>query len=197
MLLSLRERGYPMKRRSILLAVFALVFGLLPASAIADSNNAPATFDLHIEVPNISQAPNGDRVAITGSGEFSTHPKDVDAAGEFIYTDSAGTELAAGTWEATELLSFEFYGCGVVEGDPLPPDFCGGALKMRAHFTATSGPFAGEEVDGILTIFCIIGPQAPPTHDELEGEEGISLVVPGGANFNTIVSGQNIYIQTS
>jgi hypothetical protein len=188
-----------MKRRSaLILVVAAALFGLIPAAAVADPNNEPGTWELHIEVPNVSEAPNGDRVAITGTGEFSVHPKSVDATGGFTHTNGAGALVAAGTWEATQLLSFEFYGCGVVEsiGVTLPPDFCGGALKMRVHLTVTSGPFAGAELDGILTIFCIVGPQAPSSHDE-PSEEGISLVVPGVTNFNKIVSGMNIYIQTS
>jgi hypothetical protein len=188
-----------MKRRSVLLLVVAAgLFGLIPTAAVADPNSEPGTWELEIEVPNVSQASNGDRIAVTGSGEFSTHPKDVDAAGGFTHTNSGGTVVAAGTWETTQLLSFEFYGCGVIEslGATLPPDFCGGALKMRVHLTVRSGPFAGFETDGILTIFCIVGPQAPSSHDD-PSEEGISLVVPGVANFNKIVSGMNIYIQTS
>jgi hypothetical protein len=50
------------------------------------------------------------------------------------------------------------------------------------------------QLKGVLTVFCIIGPQAPPTHDDPTGE-GINLVVPGHANFNQIVSGMNVYIR--
>jgi hypothetical protein len=48
-------------------------------------------------------------------------------------------------------------------------------------------------------VFCVIGPQAPPTHDNptQAGEEGVTVVVPGIANFNEIVSGMNRYVQTS
>jgi hypothetical protein len=189
-----------MKRRVAVLAALASgVFLALPSAGAADPNNDSGTWDLHIEVPNVSEAPNGDRVAITGTGEFSVHPKSVEAEGEFIHTDSEGTVLITGTWEAVQLISFEFYGCGVVEslGVTLPPNFCGGVLKMRVLLTVeTPASLAGAQVEGILTIFCIVGPQAPTSHDELS-EEGISLVVPGVLNFNKIVSGMNIYIQTS
>jgi hypothetical protein len=47
-----------------------------------------------------------------------------------------------------------------------------------------------------LTVFCIVGPQAHESHDE-PSEEGVTLVVPGVANFNEIVAGMNIYIRMS
>ena len=52
---------------------------------------------------------------------------------------------------------------------------------------------------GIITVFCVIGTQAPSTHDNptQPGEEGVTVVVPGIANFNKIVSGTNHYVRTS
>lgn len=187
-----------MKIRFGLLFVAALaLFGVLPAAGVADPNNDPATFELHIEVPNVSQASNGDRVAITGTGVFSVHPKSVTAGGTFTHTTSTGSLVGSGTWTATDLESFEFYGCGVLTfTDPdtsLPPNFCGGALKMAVTLTPTGTSLA---LKGTLTIFCIVGPQTPASHSDPSGE-GIHLVVPGVANFNKIVSGMNIYIQTS
>jgi hypothetical protein len=187
-----------MKRRSaFILVVAAALFGLVPAAAVADPNNEPGTWELHLEVPNVSEAPNGDRISVTGGGVFSTHPKSVTASGEFTHTNSQGTVVGSGTWTADELLSFEFYGCGVLTfTDPdttLPPDFCGGALKLDVTLTPAGTDLA---LDGKLTIFCIVGPQTPTSHDD-PSEEGIRLVVPGVANFNKIVSGMNIYIQTS
>jgi hypothetical protein len=177
----------------LVLALAFLVFG--SSAAVADPNNASATFELHIEVPNVSQAPNGDQVGVTGDGVFSVHPKSVTASGGFKHTNSQGAVLASGTWSATDLLSFEFYGCGVIPaiGVTLPPEFCGGALKLRITLTPSGTSLA---IPGILTVFCIIGPQAPPPHAVPTGE-GIRLVVPGIANFNHIVSGMNVYIRTS
>jgi hypothetical protein len=163
----------------------------------ADANNQPATFELHLEVPNVSRAPSGDSVAVTGAGTFSVHPKSVVASGTFTHTDSQGTVVGSGTWTATDLLAFEFYGCGVLTftepATPLPPNFCGGMLKMRVVLTPTG---TTESLPGILTVFCIVGPQAPESHDDPSGE-GVTLVVPGVANFNEIVTGMNIYIRTS
>jgi hypothetical protein len=59
---------------------------------------------------------------------------------------------------------------------------------MRVLLTA-----GGATLPGTLTIFCIIGPNPPNSHDDPSGE-GISLVVPGVANFNSIVSGMNVYV---
>jgi hypothetical protein len=186
-----------MKRRSVLLLlVTAALFAVAPGPAAADPNNESGTWELHIEVPNIAMASNGDTLGITGMGVFSAHPKSVTATGTFTHTLAGGGTLT-GTWTATDLLSFEFYGCGFVESiGVLPPNFCGGVLKMRVVFMPAGTSLA---IPGIITVFCVVGLQAPPPHDNPTepGEEGMTAVVPGIANFNKIVSGMNIYIQTS
>jgi len=152
-------------------------------------------YELHLEVPNIAEAPNGDRVAVTGSGTFSIHPKSVAATGTFTHTDSAGNLIGSGNWTALELLTFQSYGCGVVTfPDPdvvLPPNFCGGRLMLRVLLSSAAGQF-----EGILTVFCIIGPNPPNSHDE-PPEEGVHLNVIGVLNFNRIIAGMNVYIKTS
>ena len=158
---------------------------LAPVPAAADSG--AATYMLVMEVPNVAVAPNGDRVAVLGSGEFSVHPKSVTASGTFTHTDSGGTVRGAGTWTATDLLEFVSYGCGVVFGTPLPSNFCGGMLKLRVLLTTSIGSF-----DGILTVFCVVGPNPPNAV-----EEGVTLVIPDVINFNHSGGGGNVYIQTS
>jgi hypothetical protein len=187
-----------MKRRSALLALAAAgLLAVAPGPATADPNNESGTWELVIEVPNVARASNGDTLAITGTGVFSTHPKTVTASGSFTHT-LAGDGALTGTWTATDLLSFEFYGCGVVPsiGATLPPNLCGGALKMRVLFMPAGTTLS---IPGMITVFCVIGPQAPPPHDNPTepGEEGMTAVVPGIANFNKIVSGMNVYVQTS
>lgn len=181
---------------SLIMALSLFVLG--PASGLAASGSQ--SYQLHLELPNVSQASNGDRVSVTGEGEFSIHPKSADATGRFVHTDSSGTVRAAGTWTATELLEFQPYGCGVVHNfptpgatTPLPPDFCGGAVKMGVTLTPDGTSLA---IPGILTVFCIIGPDPPNSHDDPTGE-GIHLLVPGHANFNQIVFGMNVYIRQS
>ena|SRR6266550_1171849 len=104
--------------------------------------------------------------ASTGEGLFSIHPKTVSANGNFTHSDSQGNVLGSGTWGATQLLSFQPYGCGVVLGFPVPPN-----------------------------LFCIIGPNPPNSHDDESGE-GARLDIIGVNNFNKIVSGGNVYIKT-
>ncbi|TMC42031.1 MAG: hypothetical protein E6J23_12350 [Chloroflexi bacterium] len=181
-----------MKRTLALIAFLALVLAALsPAIALADS--ATHTYQFHMEHPNISEASNGDRVAVTGMGTFSVHPDSVRGGGTFTHTNAGGSVIGKGTWTATELIEYQSYGCGAVMGNPLPPNFCGGALKMR--IVATPGG-TNLQIEAILTIFCIVGPNPPNSHDDPSGE-GIHLVVPGIINFNKIVEGMNIYIQQS
>lgn len=181
-----------MKIRLALIGLLGALLSIPGAGpAAATPNNEPATYELHMEVPNVAQAPNGDLVFVTGGGTFSVHPKSVTASGEFTHTDSAGNVLGGGTWTATSLLSFQPYGCGEVLGDPLPPNFCGGKVKMRVVLTA-----GGSQFEGVLTVFCIVGPNPPNSHDE-PSEEGVTLNIIGVINFNDVMGGENIYIRTS
>lgn len=131
---------------------------LAPAAAVAE------TFLLRMgPAPNQGVAPNGDRVLVTCTtrggdcGTFQVHPKDLPnpPAGEFVHTNVAGEVLGEGTWVATELLAFQLYGCGVVTfPDPdvtLPPNFCGGMLRLRVLLTPTG---AGFSLPALLTVFC-------------------------------------------
>jgi len=183
------------KRIAFVLAAACALLVFAPVSAVAD--NETHTYQLHLEAPNVAQAPNGDQVAITGEGVFGVHPKTVEAEGEFVHTDSNGNVIAEGTWTATELITFQSYGCGILTATdpptPLPPDFCGGRLAIRVTLTPDGTTL---EIPATLDVFCIIGPNPPNTHDEFS-EEGALLNVPGHVHFNRIVSGTNLYIQTS
>jgi len=181
--------------------VFPLIVGfalLALAPGTATGTSERSTFLLVMDAPNIGVAPNGDRVSITcesrqdACGTFSAHPKSVEASGEFQHTDSAGNVVGAGTWTATELLSFHFYGCRfipAVDVDLGDDNLCGGAVKMRVTLHTPVG-----DLPGILTVFCIVGEQAPASHDTPEGE-GVTLNVPGLINFTHTGGGENIYIR--
>lgn len=176
------------KRRSVLFLVFTCA--LLPmtsGSALATApNNESATYEWHLEVPNVAMAPNGDTVAVTGTGTFGVHPKSASGGGSFTHTFAGGGSLS-GTYTVTGLVDFQPYGCGVVFGDPIPPDLCGGRLVLRVSLVPTANP--SLSLDGLLTIYCLIG--APPP----SAEEGIRLVVPGVLNFNDVVTGENVYVK--
>ena len=183
-----------MRMKVTFVIAFLLAFSaLLPAVAGAASGSASYQFDL--EVPNVSEASNGDRVSLTGEGEFSLRPNSVTGGGNFTHMFAAGGSLS-GTWTATELLEFQPYGCGVVHNFPkpgdtttLPDNFCGGKVKMSVMLTTPLG-----EISGTLTVFCVIGPNPPNSIDATHGE-GATLSVPGIINFNRSAGGDNVIIQ--
>jgi hypothetical protein len=150
-------------------------------SAFASSQTE--TYQLHLEVPQISQAANGEMVSITGGGVYSVNPKTVSATGTFTSPSSG-----SGTWVATQLLDFQPYGCGVISGTPIPPNLCGGKLILRVVLTDST---SGQQFDAVLWVFCLVG--NPPS----SAEEGARLDIVGLNNFNKIVSGGNIYVKTS
>src|SRR6266508_254550 len=175
-----------MKARSALTVVLTLAVSLaasLPASAASQTQ----TFILVLEVPNTAVAPNGDTVAITGEGEFSVFPNSVEAEGEFVHSNSAGTVLATGTWSATSLLSYQSYGCGVLFGDPIPPELCGGKVSMTVQLTPTG---TALQIPAMLTVFCVIGDHVPGS-----AEEGVRLNVQDIINFTHATGGDNVYIR--
>ena len=94
----------------------------------------------------------------------------------------------SGTWVATQLLSFQPYGCGVIFGDPLPPNLCGGKVMLRVLLTDST---SGQQFEGVLWVFCQIG-NPPPS-----AEEGARLDIIGVNNFNRTISGMNVYVKTS
>lgn len=181
----------------------ASIVALTPTAALA----APSTqtYEFH-SAENFGVAANGDRVEVTCEehpvspdtgmhvcGSFQVAPKALPdpPSGEFVHMDSAGNVLGGGTWTATKLVNFESYGCGEVLGSELPPNFCGGALKMSVVLDTPIGQF-----DALLTVFCIVGPNPPNNHDGPEGE-GVTLNVPGVINFNHTDTGENIYVLRS
>jgi hypothetical protein len=180
-----------MRRLILFMLGLTAAFFVVPATAVADS--ATHSYVLVMEEANFGVAPNGDQIAITGEAEFSVNPNSAEGTGSFTHRNAAGTVLATGTWEATGLLVYQSYGCGVVFGDPLPPNFCGGRVAMRVMLTTPLG-----QLPGILTVICVIGPN-PPNSIISNGDrsEGATLNVPGIINFNHTAGGDNVIIQTS
>ena len=178
-------------RRYIAFVTAVTLTATLLVSATAYADNEPQTFFLEMESPNVAEAPNGDRVAVTGEGTFTVNPKSVEAEGRFTHTFAGGGSLS-GTWNATQLLEYQSYGCGVVFGDPIDPSACGGVIKMRVTLMPLG---TSLHLDGIMNVICVIGPNPP---DSILGPrtEGVTLNLPGIINFNHSVGGENVYIQT-
>lgn len=190
-----------MRRRStLLLSLATAVLVLVPSAAAGDS--ATQTYLLVAEAPNIAVAANGDRVEVTcaarehACGTFQVHSKALPdpPSGEFVHKAADGSVIAAGTWTATQLISFQPYGCRFIPAlgaDLGSDDLCGGAVKMRVELSTPIGT-----LPGVLTVFCIVGPRAPASHNTPPGE-GVTLDVPGIINFNHTGGGENIYIRTA
>ena len=171
--------------RFALVSAFVVAFGVFVSGAGATAPNHEAgSYEFHLESPNVAMASNGDTFAVTGMGAFSVHPKSASGGGSWTHT-FAGGGGASGTWTANGLVAFQPYGCGVVFGTPLPPDYCGGRVVLDVTLSTPLGPVPAQ-----LTIYCLIG--APPA----SAAEGIRLVVPGVINFNKVVGGENVYIRT-
>src|SRR2546422_884248 len=126
-----------MRRLTVMVGAMALALGLMPGAAFGAS--APQTFEYQLGAPDRGGAPNGDHVEITCNthagdpsrgphvcGSFQPKPKALlpPPSGEFVHKDSHGNVLASGTWRATDLIDYNPYGGGQLEGQPLPPNWC-------------------------------------------------------------------------
>ena len=180
-----------MKRRFMLLFLVAAALVIMwpTASSATEPNNASDTYQLVMEVPNVSQDAAGDTLSVTGHGTWSVHPKATDASGNFTFMGADGTTFS-GSWTANSLITFQPYGCGVVHSDTgdviLPPDFCGGRVVFDVTAVTPFGLAQGQ-----LTIFCIIGNRPSSV------EEGIAAVIPSVGAFNRHISGMNHYVKLS
>src|SRR2546427_5901703 len=58
--------------------------------AFASNDDKEATYQLHMEGPQVAQAANGETISVSGSGMFSGKPKSVVASGTFTSNSAAG-----------------------------------------------------------------------------------------------------------
>ena len=188
-----------MRRSNV--GILAIAFGLaLLMPAVTSAHTSRATYDYHvgdaligsIGFPTNSQAmaSNGDVVTIIGTGSFSAAGKWADGGGTFSHHMAVTGATITGTWVATSLISFQSYGCGELEGSPVPPDFCGGVAKLAITATPDANP--GVHLSAALTITCVVGTTVTPS-----AVEGVRVNVYDVINFNKTVpeSGANIFIQ--
>jgi hypothetical protein len=180
-----------MRRWMVFVLVVAAVLANAPAARAAHSSD---TFLLIAEEENMGTAANGDYVAVTvdEGAWFDASPKSVSVTGEFTHFDADGNVRGAGTWTATSLISSSFYGCRYIPAldvDLGDDNLCGGAVKMAVVLDTPIGRFPG-----MLTVFCIVGPKAPSSHNTPSGE-GVTLNAPGIVNFSHTGGGDNIYIR--
>ena len=186
-----------MKRRIVAFAtMLLLVSSVLAAgsasalSAKLDFHVADAVIGAGIGIAQLGAravADNGDIVSVVGAGTFNLGSGKTTGGGTFVHTTSGGGLVGSGTWTATGVEDFTFYGCG---GD-LPSNFCGGVLSLDVHLVAGGG---AAEFDGVLRIDCLIG-DFPAS-----AVEGITLNIPGAINFDETMfelSGLTLYLSRS
>lgn len=173
-----------MKRIGMTLALLLAVS--LATSPTASAATDKGSFDWHIApAVNETTAPNGDVLHIQGNGKLNFGNRTATGGGTLTHTLASGGTITA-DWTATGLLDFQFYGCGPTP--PFPSNFCGGKAMMTVHITAQGGAL---QHDGTLWVFCLLG--SPPAG----AQEGVRLNVPGIVNFNNIVDGMTVFIDTS
>lgn len=126
-----------------------------------------------------AQADNNDFVSVSGRGKFNSSTGEASGGGAFAHTDVNGTLVGFGSWTATGVQSFEFFGCG---GEGLPPNFCGGTLTLDVRVRGTNVTLGAGAFDGVLVVTCLLGPDIPAG-----AEEGITLDTPGVINFDDLV----------
>jgi len=190
-----------MKKRLPVLLAFLMLSLAAFSTGGAQGAETSAKFDYHIADAFIeagtgivqtgarARADNRDTVSVTGSGTFNTASLNATGGGTFEHRDRKGTLVGAGTWTATGVHSFTFWGCGT---GGLPANFCGGLLVLSVHLV---GPGGAPEFDGVLTVSCLIGANVPAG-----AEEGITLDVPGLINFDQLIeeeSGLTLYLSRS
>src|SRR5262249_14193348 len=119
----------------------ALVLAFMLGSATgAAGGSASATYQYLLgaapaERPDLPMPRGCSTVPWTGAGTLSVHPQSVRGGGRFTISDSAGTDPSSGTWTAQSLSSFVPYGCGVLLGNPRPPNFCGGEALIQVQLS--------------------------------------------------------------
>jgi hypothetical protein len=181
-----------------MLRIYSLTLGLLLLTLsfanVASANNAPKRqyivgtgFICSIApsfCPDVAKAANGDTVTLAGSGTFNPNPSmKATGGGSFVHKSSAGVILGFGTWSAEELVSWTPGGFSTA-GGLLPSGSEGGVAVIKVHVSPATG---GAGFSALLTIDCGL---ATPGVDE-----GVNLNVIGVINFNTIVSGNTLFIK--
>lgn len=186
-------------RFALLTGILLLAAALTPGAAAADTSSK---FDYHIADAFIeagtgidqtgarAQARNRDTISIVGNGTFNVASRNATGGGTFEHSDRKGNLIGSGTWTASSVQSFTFWGCS--EGPPFPPNFCGGLLDLNVHLVGSGGAPA---FDGVLTVICRIGANVPAG-----AQEGITLDIPGVINFDKLLeesSGLTLYVSRS
>jgi hypothetical protein len=165
--------------------LLALVAAAVPSASAATSK---AAYSWHVadqllqdEVGSppwaLARADNGDVIAVQGFGEMNVAAKTASGTALLRHYNAAGDLLATGTFAATGLASFQFYGCG---GPGLPDFLCGGLAKLEGTVTPDANPSA--HLPALLWVDCLLGTPPP------SGVEGVRLNIKDLINFTKTLS---------
>jgi hypothetical protein len=178
--------------RRIAVALASVFVAAAICAGSAGSATSKSTFQVFVE-PTFSVASNGLVLETEMEGSFNVADKTASGEGTFTLM-AGGSEIDHGTFTATGLVTFQFYGCGEVTTPDgpvtLPSDFCGG----RAIFTIHAVSASGDQHDGLYEVNCQIhdpGEQVPPGTSE-----GVKINARG-INFNQHLTGDNLLVMTS
>ena len=179
-------------RRFLTVTAGVLLLIALVANGSAHATTSKAVYAFRVGSPTTAaMADNGDVVLLSGSGSIDVAAKTASGGGTFTHM-SGQTLVASGTWTASRLLFFQFYGCGHIGAVVLPPNLCGGLAELDIHLVGQPAgrPDVTLTAEGLLRIDCLIG-DPPPS-----GEEGVRLNVKDVINFNKTVpeSGTTVFI---
>jgi hypothetical protein len=190
-----------MKLRIFVSALALTMLGLATPTALAtNANGNHDAYTWHVGVPFVPGFPAFARAAgptgtiqMSGSGQFQAGPHNsASGGGTYVLLDAQGNPItgSGGTWSVVPgqqgMLGFVSYGCGNLGPNPVPPDFCGGEVKLR--IVLVGGALAGQE--GVLTIMCLVG--SPPGGKD----EGIKLILGNGTNFPQTEEGATLFIKS-
>jgi len=179
-------------RKILTLIASLMLFAAMVANSSAGATTSKAAYQFHVGSPTTAaMADNGDVVLMSGVGSMDVSAKTASGGGTFTHMSGA-TPIASGTWTASRLLSFQFYGCGHLGAQVLPPNLCGGRATLDIQLLAHPAglPDVTITAEGLLQIDCLIG-DPPPS-----AEEGVRLNVKDVTNFNKTVpeSGTTLFI---
>jgi hypothetical protein len=172
------------------LSTFTVGTAQAQTSAILDYHVADPFIAAVTGIPQTgarAEASNKDTISVTGTGTFNLGSGKATGGGEFEHRDKKGNLVGSGTWSATSVQSFDSFGCG----GGFPSNFCGGVLVLRVRLLASNG----AQFEGVLTIFCAVGPNAPAGIPD-----AITLEIVGVIDFDDPIpedSGLTLYVSRS
>jgi hypothetical protein len=145
---------------------------------------------MNIASPDVAMALDGATITLVGAGIFDPATSTANGDGTFEHRDKNGALVGSGTFVVTGFTKWTPYGCGTVFGTPLPPKQCGGKLTVTVDLTGhpASNPSATVMFSGTLVVTCLVG--TPPNG----ADEGITLNIPGVANFSTSKFGETQFV---